>query len=218
MRRVLALVLLLTACGGPGAGPKITGEAQPSTTVTITTAPTTTAGTRSLGKAPEDLRDVDWQHATLTAEFCGVGEPVTMRDGQVRATSTTWGEVELWINTRKPVWYGDVDGDSRDEAAVNLGCDNGGGTASSQLAFGLVVVRSQNGALELIGEIAATTMKDDAPHVPVLTEPQFNRGGITVKELWYRPSDSNCCPSGASLTRWSLRDGTLKADAPVQVS
>ena len=47
---------------------------------------------------------------------------------------------------------------------------------------------------------------------------QFEKGAITVKELWYRPSDANCCPSGVSLTRWWLRDGTLKADPAVQVS
>jgi hypothetical protein len=43
-------------------------------------------------------------------------------------------------------------------------------------------------------------------------------GRITVKELWYRPSDANCCPTGASLTRGWLRDGTLKPDPAVQVS
>lgn len=217
MRRVLPLLLLLAACGDPAAGPKITGEPQRGGTTVVTTAPSGGAKP-ALGTAPDDLRDVDWQRATLPAEFCGVEKPVTFQEGTVKATSTTWGEVEIWINTRKPVWFGDVDADGGDEAAVNLGCDNGGGTASSQLAFGLAVVRAQDGKLELVGEISTTTMRDDAPHVPLLTEPRFEKGAITVKELWYRPSDANCCPTGASLTRWWLRDGTLKADQAVQVS
>lgn len=217
MRRVLPVLLLLAACGDPAAGQKITGSPEPGNSVVLTTTPSEGAKP-SLGQAPEDLRDVDWQQATLPAEFCGVETTVTMRNGEVRATSTTWGEVGLWVNAVKPVWYGDVDGDGQDEAAVNVGCDNRGGTASSRLAFGLVVVRSRDGVLELVGEIATTTMRDDAPHVPLLTEPQFSRGGITVKELWYRPSDANCCPTGASLTRWSLLDGTLKAGPSVQVS
>lgn len=217
MRRLLPLLLLLAACGDPVAGPKITGGPQPGSTVVQTMAPS--EGARpSLAKASRDLHAVDWQQATLTAAFCGVEQPITMRDGKVNATSTLWGEVGLWINTFKPVWYGDIDADGQDEAAVNVGCDNGGGTASSQLAFGLVVVRSHDGNLELVGEIGTTTMRDDAPHVPLLTEPQFEKGAITVKELWYRPSDANCCPSGVSLTRWWLRDGTLKADPAVQVS
>jgi hypothetical protein len=217
VRRVLPLLLLLTACGDPTVGPKVTGAPEPGNTTVVTTEPS--AGTKpSLGKAPDDLHSVDWQQATLPAEFCGVEKPVLFREGAAKATSTTWGGVDLWIHSERPVWFGDVDADGRDEAAVNLGCDNGGGTAASQLAFGLVVVRANNGNLELVGEISATTMRDDAFHVPLLSDPRFEKGVITVKELWYRPSDANCCPTGASLTRWWLRDGTLKPDRAVPVS
>ncbi|MDT7784171.1 MAG: hypothetical protein QOF58_2590 [Pseudonocardiales bacterium] len=217
MRRVLPFLLLLTACGGPSVGPKISGAPQPGNSVVVTTAPS--EGARpSLGQAPDDLLDVDWQQATLTAEFCDVEKPVTMANGEAKATSTIWGEVEVVVNPRKPAWFGDIDGDGHDEAAVNLYCENGGHTASSQLAFGLVVVRAVNGTMELIGEISTTTMRDDAPHVPSLTDPRFEYGAITVRELWYRPNDANCCPSGVSQTRWSLRDGTLKAAPAIQVS
>lgn len=218
MRRLLPLLLLLAACGDPASGPKITGAPTPSTSTVVVTMAPSEGAKPSLAKASRDLHAMDWQQATLTAAFCGVEQPITMRDGKVDATSTIWGEVGLWINTFKPVWYGDVDSDGQDEAAVNVGCDNRGGTASSQLAFGLVVVRSRDGNLELVGEISATTMRDDAPHVPLLTEPRFEKGAITVKELWYRPSDANCCPSGVSLTRWWLRAGTLQPDPAVQVS
>lgn len=217
MRRVLLLLLLLAACEDPATGPTITGAPRSGGTTAVTTEPSGT-GRPALDEAPGDLHDVDWQRATLTAEFCGVPGPVTMRDGAVDATSTIWGEVGLWLNTAEPVWYGDLDGDGRDEAAVDIGCDHRDGTASSRLAFGMAVVRAKDGKLELVGEISTTTMRDDAPHVPLLSEPRFEKGAITVKELWYRPSDANCCPSGASLTRWWLRDGTLKADPAVQVS
>ncbi|HUQ56631.1 hypothetical protein [Lentzea sp.] len=217
MRRVLPLLLLLTACGEPSAGPKITDASHTGDTTAVTSAPTST-GRSPLGTAPDDLHAVDWQQATLTAAFCGVEGPVRFLEGKANATSTTWGEVGLWLSTDNFVRYGDIDADGRDEAAVNVGCDNGGGTASSQLAFGFVVVRADRGQLELVGEISATTMRDDAPHVPALAEPRFEKGAVTVKELWYRPSDANCCPTGASLTTWWLRDGTLKADQAVQVS
>lgn len=217
VRRVLPLVMVLAACSDPGAGPKITGVPPPGGTTVVTTEPA--AGNKpSLGQAPDDLHGVNWQQATLTAAFCGVDELVTFQEGTVNATSATWGEVELWVSSSKTVWFGDIDADGRDEAAVSLGCDNGGGTASSELAFGLVVVRSAGGKLELVGEISTTTMRDDAPHVPLLTDPRFEKGAVTVKERWYRPSDANCCPTAASLTRWWLRDGTLKPDPSVQVS
>ncbi|GGU44753.1 hypothetical protein [Lentzea flava] len=217
MRRVLPLVLALAACTGPEPGPKITGQPEPNQTASATTPPASSAAAGpTLGPAPEDLRSVDWRQATLPAGFCHVGKPVRLSDGTARATSELWGSVEVFLDV--DVHYGDVDGDGREEAAISLGCDNGGGTASSQLAFGFAVVRSARGALEVVGEITPTTMRDDATHVPLLSEPKFEKGAITVKELWYRPSDANCCPSGASLTRWWLRDGALKADPPVQVS
>ncbi|GAB2830945.1 hypothetical protein [Lentzea nigeriaca] len=216
MRRVLPLVLLLAACSEPGTGPKITGQPEPNQTATATTAPPSAAARPTLGPAPENLRSVDWRQATLPAGFCDVRDPVRLRDGTARATSTLWGSVDVFLDV--DVHFGDVDGDGREEAAISLGCDNGGGTASSQLAFGFAVVRSERGALEVVGEIKPTTMRDDATHVPLLSEPKFEKGVITVRELWYRPSDANCCPSGESLTRWWLRDGTLKPDQPIQVS
>ncbi len=185
----------------------------------VTTSPAGVTSS-SLGPAPDDLHGVDWDQATVTGAFCGVEGPVRLRDGRAEATSTLWGKVFLWTSRPAQVRYGDLDGDGRDEAAVTLGCDDGSGATPWKLAlgYGIVVVRSVGGSSELVGEISATTMRDDAPHIPSLTEPRLEKGVITVEELWYRPSDGDCCPSAASLTRWWLRDGTLKADPPVQVS
>ncbi|MFC3897790.1 hypothetical protein ACFOWZ_40515 [Lentzea rhizosphaerae] len=215
MRRLVVLVLLLTACGGPGIGPKITRRPESGSPAGTTTVSAPSPSRQVLGSAPADLRTVDWPKAALPARFCGIDEPVRLKDGQAAATSATWGRILLLQNG---VAHGDVDGDGQDEAAVGLMCDTGGGTAASQLAFGYVVVRSVDGNLELVGEISTTTMRDDAYHVPLLAEPKFEKGVITVEERWYRPSDANCCPSGASLTKWWLRDGTLKPDPAVQVS
>lgn len=218
LRGAVCGLLLVAACGGPAIGPKVSGASQPDRPSVTTTTEPAPASRQSLGPAPDDLRAVDWKQATLTSSFCGVEGTVRFQDGEARATSTIWGEVGLWVKIGRPVWFGDIDADGREEAAVSLGCDNTGGTGASDLEYGLVIVRSVNGQLELVGEIATTTMRDDAPHVPLLSEPTFEKGAITVKELWYRPNDANCCPSGVSLTRWSLRDGTLKAGPAVQVS
>ena len=45
------------------------------------------------------------------------------------------------------------------------------------LAFGLVVVRSAEGRLELVGEVSATTMRGDAPHVPECTPETIRASG-----------------------------------------
>ncbi|HEX8864535.1 MAG TPA: hypothetical protein VF821_02655, partial [Lentzea sp.] len=102
MRRVLPFLVLLTAC----ARPEISGAAQPGGTVVVTTVPS----------APDDLLDVDWQQARLTARFCDVEQPVTMNNGEARAESAVWGEVRVVVNPRRPAWFGDLDGDGHDEA------------------------------------------------------------------------------------------------------
>lgn len=218
MRIVLAALLLITACSGPEVGPKVTAAPRESHTAaaTTTTAPSTTRP--PLGKAAE-VRAVDWRNATLPAEFCDVEGLVQFRAGEATASSGRWGQVHL-VAAYDPerVGYGDIDGDGREEAAVDLVCDNGGGTASGQLAFGYAVVRVREGVLELVGEVATTTMRHDSTHVPLLDEPTFEKGAITVKELWYRAGDMTCCPTGVALTTWWLRDGTLTADPAVQVS
>ncbi|MCP2241692.1 hypothetical protein [Lentzea aerocolonigenes] len=210
--------LLISSCSGPQIGEKITAAPQESRTTVSTTTTTSSVVRPTLGPA-SDIKAVDWRNSKLPAGFCDVQELVQFRDAEGTGSSGRWGQVHLFAAyDPKRVVYGDIDGDGNDEAAVDVGCDNGGGTASGQLAFGYAVVTVRNGSLEVVGEVSSTTMRDDSPHVPLLSEPRFDKGSITVKESWYRPSDATCCPSGEARTTWRLSDSTLKPDPAVQVS
>lgn len=81
-----------------------------------------------LGPAPAHLRAVRWRAATIPADFCDVGDPVTLTRGSAEAVSSTWGPV---VVTLFDVDYGDLAGDAREEAALRVDCNNAGGTAAA---------------------------------------------------------------------------------------
>lgn len=212
MRRMIVLLsLLLTACTGD----RITSappESAPVITATTTGSP---ASASELAKAT-DVRAVDWRNTRISARFCGVDGLVEIKDGEGTARSSLWGQVFFYVSSNAA--YGDIDGDGKEEAAVNVGCSIEGSTAGSQRGFAYLVMTVRDGSLLLVGEVSAKSMKDDSWHVPLLDDPRFEKGAITVKESWYRPSDGLCCPTGKARTTWRLRDGVLVADPTVQIS
>jgi hypothetical protein len=210
------------ACGAPTSGPKITKETLPPWSAPELTAPAPTssapaAQAADLGPAPAELRRVDWAQSRLPGEFCAVPGVVQFSSGAAKATSDTWGPVEMRVDPSSTV-YGDLDGDGVEEAAVSVSCNNGGGTASGQLAFGYAVVRKDGDALSAVGSITARQDPPDAGHVTLLGPAAITHNEIRVQELWYRPSDATCCPSGKAETTWSYTNGTLTPGQPVITS
>jgi hypothetical protein len=217
--RLIVLAALLTgSCSGPQVGEKITAAPQENRTGVATTTTTTLPAPRpSLGSA-SDVKAVDWPNTKLPAKFCDVEGLVEFRNANGSATSGKWGLVQFSsVYDQDRVVYGDIDGDGKNEAAVNVYCNNGSGLASGQLAFAWVVVAVRNGSLEVVGEISAKAPPVDG-RPPLLSGPRFDKGSITVKESWYRQNDMTCCPTGEARTTWRLRDGALVADPTVQVS
>lgn len=214
---VAFLAAMLAACSGSDIGDRIARRTitpgGSTSTASVPTFVATTESALSLGAAPRDIRSVDWEEATLPGAFCGVAVLVDFVGGEATAQSSIWGQVHLGAYAKAT--FGDLDGDGHLEAAVSVSCDNGGGTASGQLAFGYVVVESVGGKLRMLGSITPQTQRADASHVPLLDSVKFERGKLVVTELWYRPSDATCCPSGKARTTWELRDGTLSPKAPV---
>jgi hypothetical protein len=222
--RILAVVagaaLAASACGSPDVGSRIPRASVSSATTEppLVTAPATTG--KSVGAAPADLHDVDWERVPVPGDFCGIPGLVTFKrlrlagfkGGEATATSRTWGPVHLFRRDEVMV-YGDIEGDQRSEAAVSVVCDNGGGTAAGQLAFAYMVFEGVQGRLIAIGTV---TPQKNPPHVHVtlLSELQMTRGRLTAHENWYRPMDPNCCPTGKAETIWTVKDGHLTPGAP----
>jgi hypothetical protein len=214
-RAVAAAILAgaaLAACDSHTGDDRIP-RAQPSSVSpeeppAVSTAPTAAL---SVGTAPSDLHDVDWANISLPGEFCDVPGLITFSNGEATGSSQRWGSVHLFVD--KHVVYGDVEGDSRSEAAVLTGCDNGGGTAGGQLGFAYVVLSGRGGSLDVIGSVTPKVEPPDV-HTTLIGEITLARGQLTVHEAWYRPSDPTCCPSGTAVTVWKLEAGRLVPGAP----
>lgn len=222
--QLLIVLAVNGGCAGPAIGPKIQAVVPPADNVFApevpeepavesTSAPSVAA---DLGPAPPDLRSVDWSNLALPGDFCGVRGSVQYKSGEAVGVSANYGEVHLnQMSFSNAVSYGDIDGDGLDDAAVALGCDNGGGTASGQLAFGGVVVASRLGVLKAIGTVTARMVPTEGGHVTLIKSISLSRGKVVVDELWYRPTDSTCCPSGEASTTWMLSADNLAPSSPV---
>ncbi|MET4660521.1 hypothetical protein ABID80_004247 [Streptomyces sp. PvP037] len=205
---LLAVLAMAGACGSPSPAPPVgpaSGDPAGSAPPSESTVPRSAAGPVVVGPAPADLRDVDWKTVPTPGEFCGVPELLRFESGnEVRATSTTWGEVRVFRSTRPD--YGDTDGDNRDEAVVYVGCRDTV-TMNAQIAAGYVVYAQVGKDLAILGSI--TPRRKAGPYPTMLVRPEFAPGRIIVHEKWYRPNDAHCCPSGDATTVWSREGNRL---------
>ena len=164
-----------------------------------------------------DLHAVQWGKVGLPGGACGSSRPIRPRAYRYGPAALVRPDVDLlWWN---PVvvfsWsrprFGDLDGDGRDEAALRVGCDNGGGTAAGQLAVAAVLFKAVGRSLRVVGIVTPRQPLDpDTSHVPLIDVVAIERGRVVVSEAWYGAHDGTCCASGRARTIWTYRQGTLR--------
>ncbi|MGW0753316.1 hypothetical protein [Streptomyces sp. NPDC002587] len=213
---VLPGSLLMTgACDAPRQGARIEPATQsPEAQDSLTPRPSTSSpeAGEAIGPAPEDLRTVDWAKTPVPGDVCAVPGLVRFDEqGQAWATSRTWGRVLVEISPE--VDYGDIDGDGRDEAAVTVGCHNGGGTGGGRLAWGGVVFGRSGGDLAVIGTIT-TRQRLPQTSATQIEKMQIAPQQVVVYEKWYRRGDATCCPSGTATTVWTREGNRLVPGDP----
>ena len=160
-----------------------------------------------------DLHKVDWANIALPGAVCGATQPIRLHDGEA---AIRYSSFEPWWNVVVVYGglasYGDLNGDGKDEAAVDVVCSNDGGTADGQLAFADVIFGSVGKSLRVIGIITPRQpFSLRTPHVPLLGKPDIRRGKVIAYEGWYGPNDGTCCPSGQAKTIWTYANGALRA-------
>jgi hypothetical protein len=158
-----------------------------------------------------NLHAIDWSKVALPGGVCGSSRPIRPHDHYIRA------DVDLpWWNPVVVSWsatpvYGDLDGDGRDEAALNGNCANGGGTASGQLAFFGVVFKAVGRSLRVVGIVTPRQpLTLDMTHVALGSVRSMGGGEVVVSEYRYGPYDGTCCPSGRAATTWIYSHGRLR--------
>ena len=170
--------------------------------------PTAPSGPASPGTAPVlDLGKVDWKNATIPGAFCQVQGTVTLHHGTAVVDSSGFGPLDIVAGT---VAYGTLSGTGEHVAALQVWCDNKGGTADGQLAEGFLVFSGNNGQLRQIGALTAQYKQAGGGHIPFLTSVGFDASTVTTKQVWYAPSDATCCPSGRATTTWTWTGSTFK--------
>jgi hypothetical protein len=160
-----------------------------------------------------DISAVDWRNVTVPGAACGATQPI-------RLHPTGWGDAFVRSAVR-PWWpavsvgagsadFGDLDGDGRDEAVLDLDCSNAGGTAAGQLAFASVVYAMRGHVLRSIGIVTPRQpLAARAVHVP-LEFAEIGAAKVVAHEAWYGPYDGDCCASGRARTIWASDRGRLR--------
>ncbi|WP_069174080.1 hypothetical protein [Streptomyces griseus] len=199
---LLALLLVTGACDSPRPAPPVERASRAPADAAPVPSPTITSmtGPAAIGPAPADLRDTDWAHVPVPGAFCDVPGLVRLdAAGEATATSRTWGPVRIMRG--RTAYYGDSVGDTRDEAAIYLACDDGGRTQNQGIAVGYAVFGHAGGNLTVVGTI--TPQQVSSSYGTALTDVEFARGRITVREKFYRTGDAHCCPGGDATTVWT---------------
>jgi hypothetical protein len=205
-----ALLCVMGACSAPTPGPKVEPAPPRSDATVSSVSPGTTASPAGLGVAVSDLHQLDWDEAPLPSGFCGVPTVTRFSSGFAATTSATWGGVTVAV---LQVTYGNLLGDDAEEAALDVYCDNGGGTASSTLEYGIAVYAGRGGELVSLGIL--TAQKQDADQMAtLLSVKEWRDRSMVVTENYYRTSDSTCCPSGIAETTWTWEDDVPSPGGP----
>jgi hypothetical protein len=157
-----------------------------------------------------DIHATRWRSVTLPGAVCGATRPIKLHDTVAFVRSSAypwWARVAVYTGG---VTYGDLDGDGRDEAALGVDCNNGGGTAAGQLGFASVVFTEREHVLRAMAILTPRQpFTPDASHVPILGRVNIRRGLAVAHEGWYGPHDGDCCSSGRVRTVWRYASGSL---------
>ena len=161
-----------------------------------------------------DLHTIDWRTVALPGGVCGSSRPIRPRHGPeafIHAdVNLLWWNPVVVSSWSRPT-FGDLDGDGRDEAALNVVCANGGGTAAGQLAFSDVIFKTLEKSLRVVGIVTPQQPLDPAmTHVPLSHVVAIKRQKVIVSEAWYGPHDGTCCASGQARTTWTYANGKLR--------
>jgi hypothetical protein len=171
-----------------------------------------------------DLRTVDWKNVSVPGAACRRSGSIQLRNGSALIPDSKSGHIGQ-PNSNGPrydgldelspdVTYGDLEGSGHDEAALNLWCNNNGGTAGGAFLYSLVVYSGHSGRLQVVGLITPRQQPPD--ELPTtLGQPKIDVGTVTVPEYWYGARDGTCCPTGRATTTWRYSAGRLEAGQSV---
>jgi hypothetical protein len=160
----------------------------------------------SAAVAPRDLRSLDLTEVPAPSGACGATREFIAKIDSPTLIDGDRGRVSVSV-TDKAV-FGDLDNDGNDELARELQCGYDGGNTSAGQGF--VLLSGSDGQVKALGLIDARYTAGNAQARGVVRNVVIAERQVTASELWYRPTDPQCCPSGQAITTWSYIDQELK--------
>lgn len=177
------------------------------------TALTATALTTMGGAASAQTRSargadsVNWGDVTIPGQLCKVNGPIKLHNGRAFVRHSGFGmalDVLMLQVTRGSLGHG------LQVAALQVWCDNTGGTADGELAEGIFVFDSPGGHPHLLGTLTPQLKGNPMLHIPFIVVNHIETSGhVAVTELFYTPANATCCPSGRATTLWKWTGRTF---------
>ena len=143
---------------------------------------------------------VNWGDVTIPGQLCKVSSPIHLHNGRAFVRHSGFGmalDIFSTVNARGNLARG------LPVTALQVWCDNTGGTADGQLAEGIMVFDRPGGKPHLLGTLTPQLKGNPMLHIPFIAVSHIeSTGHVAVKEYFYNSVDPTCCPSGRATTLW----------------
>lgn len=150
---------------------------------------------------------VNWGDVTIPGQLCRVSGQVHLHNGHATVRHSGFGMALDVLELA--VTHGNL-GHGLQVAALQIWCDNTGGTADGELAEGVMVFDRPGGQAHLLGTLTPQHKTSAAVHIPYIVVTRIDSTGhVAVTEYFYTPANMTCCPSGRATTVWKWTGRTF---------
>jgi hypothetical protein len=172
------------------------------------TALTATGGAAQAAAAQtRSAHSADWGDVTIPGQLCRVNGPIKLHHAQATVRHSGFGMALDVLTTA--VTHGYL-AHGLPVTALQIWCDNTGGTADGQLAEGIFVFDSPGGKAHLLGTLTPQHKTSAMVHIPYIAVHRIETTGhVAVTEYFYNPANATCCPSGRATTVWKWTGRTF---------
>ncbi|MGH3200868.1 MAG: hypothetical protein ACRDP5_02245 [Streptosporangiaceae bacterium] len=196
----VAAVAALTATGGYP-------QAASAQTLSAQTLSAQALSAQALGAQTLGAHSVNWGDVTIPGHLCKVNGPIKLHNGRAFVRHSGFGmalDVLMLTVSRGSLGHG------LHVAALQIWCDNTGGTADGELAEGIFVFDSPGGHPHLLGTLTPQLKGNPMLHIPFIVVNRIETTGhVAVTESFYNSVDPTCCPSGHATTLWKWTGRTF---------
>jgi hypothetical protein len=173
----------------------------------LTAASTVALTSQEASAQTVGAQGVNWGDVAIPGQLCRVDGQIQLHNGRAFVRHSGFG-VALDVLTLA-VTHGDL-GHGLRVTALQIWCDNTGGTADGELAEGIMVFDSPGGHAHLLGTLTPQHKTSAMVHIPYIVVNHIDTTGhVAVTEYFYNPANATCCPTGRATTIWKWTGHTF---------